>query len=135
MFSLHHTRVWLATGATDLRRGFNGLHALITHQFNQPALGGELFVFTNRRRDLIKIFFWQDGGIWVCAKRLERGTFRWPLPGQPMVAMTGAELALLLNGIDLRQTRRRQWWRPGEPASSGAAATRPPALPDAPPAA
>jgi transposase len=132
MFSLHNTRVWLATEATDLRRGFNGLHALIAHRFGKPALGGDLFVFTNRSRNLIKIFFWQDGGTWVCAKRLERGTFRWPRPGQAVVAMTGAELALLLNGIDLRQTRRRRWWRPGEPASSAAAATRPPGSPDGP---
>jgi transposase len=125
MFSLHNARVWLATGATDLRRGFNGLHAMITHQFKKPALGGDLFVFTNRKHTMIKIFFWQDGGIWVCARRLERGTFRWPRPGQPVVAMTGVELALLLNGIDLRQTRRRRWWRPDEPVSSDAATTRP----------
>lgn len=125
-------RIWLATGATDLRRGFNGLHALIAGQFGEPPLNGDLYVFSNRRRDLLKIFFFDSGGIWICAKRLETGTYRWPEPGERLVLLTAAELQLLLSGIDLRQTRRRAWWTaspPGGPASSGGAATAPPARP------
>lgn len=125
-------RIWLATGTTDLRRGFNGLHALIAGQLGQPPLNGDLYLFSNRRRDLLKVFFFDSGGIWVCAKRLEAGTFRWPQPGQRLVSLTPAELALLLSGIDLRQTRRRAWWSPGPPAvpaPSGGGATRPPARP------
>jgi transposase len=108
--------VWLATGHTDLRRGFNGLHALIVHQFGQAALTGDIFVFTNRRRDLLKVFFFETGGIWICAKRLEQGTFRWPKPQEHLVTLTTAELQLLLSGIDLRQTRRRRWWQPAASA-------------------
>lgn len=117
-------RIWLATGATDLRRGFNGLQALIAHEFGRPALNGDLYVFTNRRRDLLKIFFFDAGGLWVCGKRLERGTYRWPRPGERLVTLSAAELQLLLSGIDLRQTRPRPWWQPGAPAPTSGAASR-----------
>ena len=132
-----NTRVWLATGHTDLRRGYSGLHALITHELGRPALDGDLYIFANRRRDLLKIFFFDSGGIWICAKRLERGTYRWPRPGERLITLTAAELQLLLNGIDLRHTRPRRWWRPPPPAppATPPAATPPPALPDAPAAA
>jgi transposase len=116
------TRIWLCSGATDLRRGFNGLHALIAHQFGGAPLSGDLFVFTNRRRDLLKIFFFEAGGTWICAKRLERGTFRWPQSGEALVTVSAAQLQLLLSGIDLLKTRPRKWWRP---AAKDAAATRP----------
>ena len=122
MFTLGaSTRIWLATGTTDLRRGFNGLHALIVHQFGRDALAGDLFVFTNRRHDLLKVFYFDAGGIWVCAKRLEQGTFRWPPAGQPLVSLSAAELQLLLSGIDLSWTRTRRWW---SPAATPAAAIR-----------
>lgn len=130
------TRIWLATGITDLRRGFGGLHALITHEFGRSPLGGDLFVFANRRRDLLKIFFFDTGGIWVCGKRLERGTYRWPRPGERLITLTPAELQLLLSGLDLSQTRPRRWWRPAAAPTptvlspKPAAATRPPAPPD-----
>jgi transposase len=114
MFTLAGTaRIWLATGVTDMRRGFNGLHALIAHQLGRPPLNGDLYIFANRRRDLLKVFFFDSGGIWICAKRLERGTYRWPQPGEALVKLRAAELQLLLSGIDLRQTRARGWWQPG----------------------
>lgn len=114
MFTLAGTaRIWLATGVTDMRRGFNGLHALIAHQLGRPPLNGDLYIFANRRRDLLKVFFFDAGGIWICAKRLERGTYRWPQPGEALVTLSAAELQLLLSGIDLRQTRARGWWQPG----------------------
>lgn len=121
MFTLAGTaRIWLATGVTDMRRGFNGLHALIAHQLGRPPLNGDLYIFANRRRDLLKVFFFDSGGIWICAKRLERGTYRWPRPGAAdrggrdvLVTFRAAELQLLLSGIDLRQTRARGWWQPG----------------------
>lgn len=134
MFSFgSQTRIWLATGATDLRRGFNGLLALIAHDFGRDPLSGELYVFTNRRRDLLKIFFCDTGGLWVCAKRLEAGRYRWPQPGEQLVTLSPAELQLLLSGIDLRQTQLRPWWRPpGAAAPTAAAATPRSAPPDAP---
>ncbi len=135
MFSFgSQTHIWLATGATDLRRGFNGLLALITHELHRDPLSGELYVFTNRRRDLLKIFFCDTGGLWVCAKRLEVGRYRWPQPGEQLVTLSPAELQLLLSGIDLRQTQLRSWWRPPGAAASTAAATHPRSAPPAAPA-
>ncbi len=127
------TRIWLATGATDLRRGFNGLHALIAHEFGQSPLNGDLYLFTNRRRDLLKIFFFDTGGIWVCAKRLETGSYRWPRPGERLMTLQPAELHLLLSGIDLKQTQPRRWWQPpAAPAPTPAGAVPPPSPPGDP---
>lgn len=132
MFSFgSQTRIWLATGATDLRRGFNGLLALIASEFGRDPLSGELYVFTNRRRDLLKIFFCDTGGLWVCAKRLEAGRYRWPQPGERLVTLSPAELQLLLSGIDLRQTQLRRWWRPPGVAAPNSAATIPRSAPPA----
>lgn len=107
--------IFLATGVTDLRRSFTGLYALILEPLGQEPLSGALFVFCNRRRDAIKIFCYDDGGFWVCAKRLEQGTFRWPAAGTRTVQLTAAELQLLLSGIDLTYTRLRRWWQPVPP--------------------
>jgi len=112
MFTLGATPpIYLATGATDLRKGFNGLYGLIRSRWDRDPLGGEVFVFCNRRRDALKLFFWEGDGMWVCAKRLERGTFRWPMAAEPAVTMTASQLHLLLNGIDLAGSSRRPRWR------------------------
>jgi len=122
MFTLGgNARVFLATGITDLRRGFNGLHALIAYEVGLPPLNGDLYVFANRRRDQLKIFFFDTGGLWICTKRLETGTYRWPEPGDQLITLTPAELQLLVSGLDLAQTRPRAWWR----SPSTAAAARP----------
>jgi transposase len=103
--------VRLATGATDLRKGFNGLYAIIKYSLNRdPMTGGEAFVFCNRRKDTVKIFFADRDGMWVCAKRLASGRYRWPVVGEAVVTMTPTELAMLLSGIDLRGARRRRQW-------------------------
>lgn len=104
-------RVYLAPGITDMRKSFNGLYALVRGTLQNDPLSGHLFVFCNRRRDRIKILYWDGSGLWVCAKRLEKGTFHWPQPGDGPVEMTRAELNLLLNGIDLRDCRKRPWLR------------------------
>jgi len=79
MFALGSaTKVFLYAGATDMRKGFNGLTALAQHQLSQDPLSGHLFVFCNRLRDRIKVLFWDGSGLWVCAKRLEKGRFSWP---------------------------------------------------------
>lgn len=105
------TQIFLATGATDLRKGCNGLFALIGPRWGRDALGGDLFLFCNRRRDALKIFFWSEGAMWVCAARLEQGTYRWPGAAEAVVTMTASELHLLLSGIDLAGSRRRTRWR------------------------
>jgi transposase len=112
------TRIYLAAGATDLRKGFDGLHGLVRDRLRCEPLSGHLFVFANVQRNRLKLLFWDGSGLWVCAKRLERGRFRWPEAsgGEAKVVLGHEELALLLGGIDLAQTRRRRWHRKAAPA-------------------
>jgi transposase len=106
-------RIYVATGATDLRRSIDGLAALVRQRFDLDPLSGHLFLFRNRRGDRLKILAWDHGGFWVLYKRLERGTFAWPSAddGDP-VTMRSGDLGLLLSGIDLTHTRRRRWYEP-----------------------
>lgn len=105
------TQIFLVSGDTDMRKSFNGLVSIVENDLKRDPLSGHLFVFTNHRRNRIKILFWDRSGLWVCTKRLERGTFAWPTGSEPTAELTSAELALLLGGIDLRETRERRWYR------------------------
>jgi transposase len=105
------TRVYLAIGATDMRKGFEGLHGLVRQRLELDPLSGHLFLFCNRSRTRLKVLFWDGSGLWVCAKRLEKGRFSWPCASEQSAkaAINGEELSLLLGGIDLSKTRRRTW--------------------------
>jgi transposase len=107
--------IFLATGVSDLRRGVSGLYALILEQLGGEPLSGAVFAFCNRRRDTVKLFCYDAGGVWVCAKRLEQGTYRWPSVGERTVRLTETDLTLLLSGIDPARTRLRRWWQPTQP--------------------
>ena len=103
-------RVWIATGHTDMRRGMNGLALQIQEGLKRDPHAGDLFVFRGRRGDLIKLL-WHDGlGMSLYAKRLERGRFIWPSPADGVVAITSAQLAYMLEGIDWRNPLHT--WRP-----------------------
>ena len=103
-------RVWIATGYTDMRRGMNGLALQVQQGLKRDPHAGDLFVFRGRRGDLIKIL-WHDGlGMSLYAKRLERGQFIWPSPTDGVVAITPAQLAYMLEGIDWRNPLHS--WRP-----------------------
>jgi transposase len=104
-------RIYLATGATDMRRSIDGLSALVRERFALDPLSGHLFLFRNRRGDRVKILAWDRSGFWVLYKRLEQGTFAWPAEadGGP-VEMRSADLLLLLSGVEITQTRRRRWY-------------------------
>ena len=103
------TRVYLASGVTDMRKSFNGLYAMVCGTLEADPLSGHLFVFCNRRRNRIKILYFDGSGLWVCAKRLERGTFGWPDNKNGRIELTQAQLSLLLGGLDLRATKKRRW--------------------------
>ena len=79
----------------------------------QDPLSGHWFVFTNRQHNRLKILFWDGSGLWVCAKRLEKGRFRWPAASenQRSLTMRAEELAMLVNGLDLKQAQPRKWYR------------------------
>ena len=99
-------RVWIASGRTDMRRGFDGLALQVQETLNQDPHSGHLFVFRGRRGDLIKVL-WHDGqGMCLFAKRLEQGKFLWPSAVEGVVAITPAQLGYLLEGIDWRAPRR-----------------------------
>jgi transposase len=111
------TRIYLAVGATDMRKGFDGLYGLVRHRLNTEPLSGHLFLFCNRERTRLKVLFWDGSGLWVCAKRLEKGRVSGPgaegegSANTAKVSISTQELTLLLGGIDLAQTRRKSWWR------------------------
>jgi len=104
-------RVFLAVGPTDMRRSMDGLSALARDRLRLEPLSGHLFLFRNRRGDRLKILVWDQSGFWVLYKRLEQGTFAWPGPEETeTVEMRGADLMLLLSGVDVGATRRRRWY-------------------------
>ena len=95
-------RVWLAAGATDMRRGFDGLARQVQEALGHDPFGGQLFVFRGRRGDLVKCLWWDGQGLVLYAKRLERGRFVWPQAKDGAVSLTPAMLSMLLEGIDWR---------------------------------
>jgi transposase len=107
------TKVYVAVGSTDMRKGFEGLYGLVRERLGLDPLSGHLFLFANGRRTRLKVLVWDGSGLWVCAKRLEKGRFRWPSASadQPSVVLSQEELSLLLNGMDLERVSRRRWFR------------------------
>jgi len=96
-----------------MRKSFEGLYALVKSRMELDPLNGHLYVFCNRWRNRIKVLYWDGSGLWVCAKRLEKGRFAWPQTTgeQSTVAMTTAQWTMLIDGVDLSQTRSKAWHR------------------------
>ena len=104
------SRIWLAAGVTDLRRGMDGLASLVQTALQEDPFAGHLFIFRGRRGDLIKILWWSGDGMNLFAKRLERGCFVWPQATTGSVHLSAAQLSMLLEGIDWRRPERT--WQP-----------------------
>ena len=118
------TKVYLALGATDMRKGFDGLYGLVRDRLCCEPTSGHLFLFSNARRNRLKILYWDGSGLWISAKRLERGRFSWPSvssEAETKVLLSHEEPALLLGGIDLSRTRRKEWYRRVEAGDKKAA--------------
>jgi transposase len=109
-------KVWLAAKPVDMRKGFDGLSAIVQEQLNKDPFSGHLFIFRGRRGDLLKILAWDGQGLCLFSKRLEKGRFVWPSPAVEQVRLSSAELAMLIEGIDWRALRRTD-----EPAPTRAA--------------
>lgn len=106
------TRIFLAAGPTDMRRGFDGLSEMVRSRLGQEALSGHWFLFCNRRRTRIKVLYFDGTGLWICSKRLGRGTYSWPdADAGPVITLSAEELSMLVGGIDLERASRRNWWR------------------------
>ena len=110
MLSLPPTvRILLAREPADLRKGFDDLSHLVQSVLQEDPLSGHLFVFRNRRGDRVKLLLWDTDGFLIVYKRLERGTFRFPAPGEPeatSVSIKAADLIMLLDGVDLQSIKR-----------------------------
>lgn len=96
-------RVWLAAGFTDMRKSIDGLSAIVKYEMEVDPLSPAIFVFCGRRRDRIKLLYWEINGFWLLYKRLEKGCFRWPTPGTESVLLTRRQLAWLLDGLHIEQ--------------------------------
>ena len=115
-------RVFLCTLPTDMRKSFDSLAGLVEQELGQDPLSGDLFVFRSRRGDRLKLLYWEDGGFAIWYKRLEEGTFVFPLPdaervkvGAHGIVIRAAELAMLLDGIDLQSVKRRKRYQRPRP--------------------
>jgi transposase len=106
-------RVYLCLSPTDMRRSFDGLHALVRDHLQLDAFAGHLYIFSNRRKDRLKVLYWDRDGFAVWAKRLEEGSFAIPSgkSGSNRIEITPEELGAVLSGIDLQQATRRKRYR------------------------
>ena len=103
-------KVWLACGATDMRKGFDGLAVLVQQVLEQSPHCGALFAFRGKRGDLVKLLWYDGQGMCLFSKRMDRGRFVWPMTRTGSVALTAAQLSMLLEGIDWRRPERT--WMP-----------------------
>jgi transposase len=107
-------KVYVATEPADMRKSFTGLWALTVNVLKGDPTDGSLFVFTNKRRNRVKVLYWDGTGLWVMIKRLEQGTFSWPqgvdVEGGKL-PLSPEALGLLLDGVDLRQGTLRPWYQ------------------------
>jgi transposase len=106
-------KVFIALDPCDMRAGINTLHALVADKLKEEVRSGALFVFTNKRRKLIKVLYWDGTGLWLLTKRLEEGTFFWPRSaqeGQSKMELAPEAFAMLTDGIDMHGARPRGWY-------------------------
>jgi|SRR3989339_408653 len=107
-------KVYVSMEHADLRKSFTGLWSLTVNVLRDDPASGSLYVFTNRRRNRVKILYWDGTGLWVMIKRLEQGTFSWPKGvdvENGKLQLSPEALALLLDGVDLRRGSMRPWYQ------------------------
>ena len=117
------TKIYIALEPVDMRKGIEGLHGLVRDHLGEDPLSGHLFLFSNRTHTRLKALVWDGSGLWVCAKRLERGSFHWPRAeaATRSVTMRPEELAMLVNGMELTAARPRANWYRRSPSQENAA--------------
>lgn len=104
-------RIYLAKGATDMRKQIDSLAAMVAHVLEQDPFSGHLFGFCNRAQNRAKFLYWEESGYWLLHKRLEKGRFAWPDGDAAAIQLDAAELHALLGGLDFTSARRRPWYR------------------------
>ena len=106
-------KVYVALDPCDMRKSFNGLSSQVRNHLKEDPASGAAFLFTNRRRSMIKILYWDGSGMWVVAKRLEKGTFKWPRSSdakEGKISIHPTALSMLTDGIDLKDGMQRAWY-------------------------
>jgi len=103
----NYTKVYLAVGPTDMRKSFNGLSLLITENFDLDPFSGDLFAFCNRRRDIIKILYWNNSGFCIWHTRLERDRFHWPNSELEVIDIDAKQMSWLLDGLEIDKAHRK----------------------------
>lgn len=113
MLSFGHGRIFLVVGPTDMRKSFNGLAGIVREKLRADPMSRDLFLFCNRSKNRLKVLVYDEAGVWVLAKRLDRGTFAWPATSArgPHVEYREEQLTLLLRGFDTDVLRPRRWRR------------------------
>lgn len=109
-------RVFVAVEPCDMRKSFNGLHNLVQSTLKEDVRSGAIFAFTNKRRSLLKLVYWDGSGLWILAKRLAKGNFAWPKGSEVKdgkLRLSATALTLLMDGIDMRDGCQRPWYEPG----------------------
>ncbi len=104
------TRVYIAIGHTDMRKSINGLSQLVADNFDTDIFAGHLFAFCNRRRDIIKILFWDKNGFCIWHKRLERDRFHWPKSEFEIINIDSRQLSWLLAGLDIARAHQKLFY-------------------------
>jgi transposase len=107
-------KIYVAVEPCDMRKGYEGLAALVTTALHQDLRSGALFVFSNRRRTRLKVLYFDGTGLWLMTKRLEEGTFSWPQGERKVIALRPEAFAMLTDGVDLRGAKMRPWYERGE---------------------
>jgi transposase len=104
-------RIFLAVEPIDMRKQFNGLWAVAQGRLEEDPFSGALFVFANKRRNLVKMLYWDGSGVWIFAKRLEKGRFSWPIGSDKRkLSLAPESMTMLLGGIDLKDGCKKAWY-------------------------
>jgi transposase len=106
-------RVWVCVEPVDMRKGFEGLSAIVIDQLQESLRGSAIFAFTNKRRTRLKLLYFDGTGLWLMTKRLEQGTYFWPKPAQSnqgKLLLTPEAFALLTDGVDMHRATMRPWY-------------------------
>jgi transposase len=104
-------KIYLAVDPVDMRKQFNGLWAVASERLREDPRSGAVFAFTNKNRDRLKLLYWDGTGVWVLAKRLEKGRFSWPVGSDATkLSLTPEALTMILAGIDLKDGVKKAWY-------------------------
>jgi transposase len=111
VIDLSTVKIWLRPGRTDLRKAVNGLAVIIEQQMNGEPFSGNIYLFCNRERNLLKAVYWDKTGFWLCQKRLEKDKYPWPQDEAEVHELSGEQLQMLLTGIDFFKAHKELYYK------------------------